>query len=304
MRRKKINRPNPPAHKINTKESFELCYLRHQYFRRVNYNPTEKDMQPYTSIAALLANKTFFTYRSLLLLVGLEKEDVVNIANVHLVSFLGLFSLEKMPEKYNEFVNVFQKYADHKPKKSDILNKNQANFTLFLKQRMEDLVRVCQQKARNIKGIPAEGFFYYCGPTLPPKRTEELIKNYERLGFRKLDSSVFKSIKKKAGIFDDSTFLFGDTYYITVPIQKKSLTEEDFNGADISPRDTLHNMNPEEIYFSLEDTHMWEQRQETFDNKTSGAKANIIRRFIKKNKSNTNFREEIKVARKLLKELE
>ena len=41
-------------------------------------------------------------------MVGLELDDVINIANVHLVSFLGLFSLESMPEKYKEFVKKFK----------------------------------------------------------------------------------------------------------------------------------------------------------------------------------------------------
>lgn len=302
--RKRVRRPEADKKKIHCRNEFELCYLRHQYFRKVNYNPTEKDMKPYLHIATLLASKTFFTYRPLLLLVGLEKEDVINIANVHLVSFLGLFSLEKMPEKYNEFVGIFEKYEDHKPKKSDILNKNQSSFTLFLKQRMEDLIRICRQKARNIKGVPAEGFFYYFGPTLPPRNLSDLVKNYERLGFKKIDAAVYKSIKKRAGVYEDSTFLFDEKYYIAVPIEKKSLTEEDLNGAGMSPRDTLHNMNPEEIYFNLEDTQVWEKRQDEFDGKSSNAKANIIKRFIKKNKSNTSFREEIKVARQLLKELE
>jgi hypothetical protein len=301
--RKRVERPEADEKKINCRDSFELCYLRHQYFRRVNYNPTEKDMKPYLRIAELLATKTFFAYRPLLLLVGLEKEDVINIANVHLVSFLGLFSLEKMPDKYGEFVKVFQKYEDCKPKKEDVLNKNQSSFTLFLKQRMEDLIRICRQKARNIKGIPTEGFFYYCGPKLP-KRLRELIKNYERLGFRKLDSSIYKSIKKKAGIFDDSNFFFGNNYYVAVPIEKKALTIDDFDGANMSPRDSIHNMNPEELYFRIEDEDKWEKKKEEFYNSASEEKVNIIKNFIENNKSKTNFREEIKMARQLLRELE
>jgi hypothetical protein len=304
MRRRLIIRPPASDKKIHCRNEFELCYLRHQYLRKVNYNPTKKDMEPYFHIATSLGSKTFFTYKPLLLLVGLEKEDVINIANVHLVSFLGLFSLEKMPEKYNEFVGIFQKYQDRKPKKGDILHKNQANFTLFLKQRMEDLIRICRQKARNIKGLLVGGFSYYCGPKMPPRRTVELVKNYERLGFRKLDSAIYKSIKKRAGIFDDSTFLFGDTYYIAVPIEKKSLTIEDFDGADVSPRDTIHNMNPEEIYSNWEDSRVWSKRQEDFDNNPRDTKVNIIKDFIKNNKSKNDFRQEIKVARRLLKELE
>ena len=237
-------------------------------------------------------------------MVGLEKEDVVNIANVHLVSFLGLFSLEKMPKKYDEFVETFEKFQDQKPKKNDILDKNKANFTMFLKQRMEDLVRVCRQKAKNIKGLSADGYFYCCGSNTPPKRLNELVKNYERLGFKKLDAAVYKSVKKKMGVLDNSPFMVGNLYYLAIPLPNKSLSVTDLDGADLNPRDTLHNMNPEEVYFNLEDADLWTKRQQDFDDKSPNAKANVIKKFIANNKNNRRFREEIQLARKILKDLE
>lgn len=300
---RRVSRPKADKKKIHCKNEFELCYLRHQYFRRVKYNPSEKQMQPFMQIAAHLAKNTFFTYRNLFHMVGFESEDVINIANVHLVSFLGLFALESMPEKYNEFVKTFNEVQDRNPEEKDLLNKNQAIFTLFLKQRMEDVVRVCRQKARNIKGLPTEECYYYYGPKKPPKLLRNLIKNHEKLGFRKLDTAVYKSIKKKVGSVTGSTFIFGDNYYIAVPLDKKSLSLDDLNGADMNPYDSIHNMNPEEIFFSSEERYGWERKQEEFDNKPSFAKANIVRNFIKANRNRMEFREEVRTARKLLKEL-
>lgn len=303
MRRKRIERPKASTKRIHCKNEFELCYLRHQYFRKVNYNPTFRDMEPYMKIGASLAANTFFTYRPLFLVVGLEKEDVVNITNVHLVSFLGLFSLEKMPKKYEEFVGTFKKFHG-KPQKEDVLSKNRANFTLFLKQRMEDLVRICRQKAKNVKGITVEGFYYLYGPKPPPKKWHNLHRTYETFGFKKIDAAVFKTIRKRAGAANKTVFIFGKNYYIAVPLEKKSLNIEDFNGADMNPRDTLHNMSPEEVYFNLEDKALWEKRQHEFDGKSTNIKANIIKNFISVNKHNKAYREEIQVARRILKELE
>lgn len=300
---RRVSRPKADKRKIHCKNEFELCYLRHQYFRRVKYNPTEKEMKPFMQIASHLAKNTFFTYRNLFHLVGFESEDVINIANVHLVSFLGLFSLESMPEKYKEFVKAFNEVQDRDPEERDFLNKNQAIFTLFLKQRMEDVVRVCRQKARNIKGLPTEECYYYYGPKKPPKLLRDLIKNYEKLGFRKLDTAIYKSIKKKVSSFTGSTFAFGDNYYIAVPLDKKSLSINDFDGADMSPYDNIHNMNPEEIYFASEDKDTWEQKQQEFDNKSMNTKVNIVRNFIKTNRNKVEFREEIRVAKRLLREL-
>lgn len=300
---RRVSRPQADKKKIHCRNEFELCYLRHQYLRRAKKNPNNKEMEPFQKITTLFAQKTYFTYRRLFFLVGLEREDIVNIANVHLVSFLGLFSLENMPEKYEEFIQYFENIQNRKPKESDILDKNKANFTLFLKQRMEDVVRVCRQKARNIKGLPADGFFYYCGPNKPPKNPQDLIKNYESLGFRKLDTSVFKSIKKKVDSTTDLVFTFDGNYYIAVPLEKNTLRLHDFSGAGINPYDSLHNMTPEEAYFTLEDEDMWESHQEEFDASSPDDKKIIIENFIEEKKKDPKYREEIRTARRLLKEL-
>lgn len=299
-----VSRPRAAKRKIHSKNEFELCYLRHKYFRRVKYNPTQEDMKPFMGIVTHLAKNTFFRYQNLFHLVGFEVEDLINIANVHLVSFLGLFSLQKMPDKYKEFIKVFKNIQEKAPETEDILDKNQANFTLFLKQRMEDVVRVCRQKARNIKGLPYEECYHYYGPNEPPKNLRDLIKNYEKLGFRKLDSAVFKTIKKKAGLVHTSIFDFAGNYYIAVPIEKISLSLKDFAGADMDPYDSLHNMTPEDIYFTSEDVEVWKQRKEEFNGKPNSAKAIIIRNFIKKNKNKNGFEDEIKTAKRLLKGFE
>ena len=299
-----VSRPRALKGKIHSKNEFELCYLRHKYFRKVKFNPTKKEMEPFLHIAKRLAKNTYFRYQPLFYQVGFELEDVLNIANVQLVSFLGLFSLEKMPEKYKEFVKTFKKIQEKKPEKKDILDKNQANFTLFLKQRMEDVVRICKQKAKNIKGLPYEEFTYYCGSKKPPKNVNEFLKNYEKLGFKKIDYLTFKSIKKRAGLINTVTFDFNGNYYVAIPVEKKNLNIEDFSGADLDPHDSLHNMTPENLYLSTEENKKWDIKIKEFNNKNNKIKINIIKNFINKNKNNCKFCSEIKTAKRMLKGIE
>jgi hypothetical protein len=301
--RKRVSRPKADEGKINSRNEFELCYLRHQYFRRVKYNPTEKEMKPFTHISGYLSKNTYNIYKNLFISVGLEFDDVKNIALVHLVSFLGLFAMQKMPEKLKDFSEKFYSIQGRNPNKMDILDKDQANFTLFMKQRMGDLVRVCRQKARNIKGTPVEEFYYYCGPTKPPKVLRELLKNYEKLGFKKLDSAIYKSIKKRVGSIFGMSFVFDGNYYVAVPLDNKPLSLEDFDGADINPRDSIHNMTPEEIYFTLEDEDEWENKKQIFFHKSTTKKVNTLKNFINVNKNKPEYCEEIRAARKLLREL-
>jgi len=295
-------RPKAEKKKIHSRNEFELCYLRHQYFRKVDYNPTSEEMQPYLNIAANLAKNTFFTYKNLFHMIGFEREDLTNIANIHLVSFLGLFSLEKMPQKYQDFIQLFNRLFGESPDEGELLDKNRANCTLFLKQRMEDVVRVCRQKARNIKGLPTEEFFFYVGTKKPPAILRDLIEKHEKLGYKKLDTAVFKSIRKKVRP-DGPVFRFDGKYYVSVPVEQKSLSLSDFTGAGIDPYDSLHNMTPEEILFDVETADIWEKRQEEFHNKTPTRKAHVLKKFIKNNKNKPEYEEEVKTAKKLLKQL-
>lgn len=304
MRRKKVVRPEAAKEKIHSKDEFELCYLRHQYFRRVKYNPTPKDMEPFKKIAERLAKNTFYKNKGLFSIIGFEFEDVSNIANVHLVSFLGLYSLENTPEKYKAFVDKFTEIQSKEPEEDDILDKNKASFTSFLKQRMEDVVRVCRQKAKNIKGIPVTEFQSFYGPKTPPKIRSLLLKNHEQYGFRKIDNAIYKSIRKQAKAYSENLFVFNKIYYVAVPLEKKQLNIEDLNGADMNPHDNIHNMTPEDAYFSLEEAEVWKQRQEQFDNKSDRSKTYAISNFIKKNRNKQQFKEEIRVAKRLLRELQ
>lgn len=299
-----INRPKASTKKIHSKNEFELCYLRHQYLRKTKYNPTEEEMRPYEAIAIHMAKNTFFMYKNLFGMVGFELEDIVNIGKIHLISFLGLFSLDKMPGKYDEFIEKHEINQGATPSEDQVMGKNKANCTLFLKQRMEDLVRVCRQKARNIKGLPTEEFFFYFGTKRPPAILRDLIDKHEKLGYKKLDTSIYKSIRKKVKMDDSPVFKFNGFYYVAVPVEQKCLSLSDFSGAGLDPYDSIHNMNPEEIYFSIEESTDWEKKQAEFDSKDPFSKTKIIKKFLRKNQKNPRYKEEIRLARKLLKTLE
>lgn len=301
----KVFRPQADLKKISCKNEFELCYIRHQYFRRATHNPTEAEMQPYAKLVEHLAKNTFYTYKNLFYLVGLESEDIVNIGTIHLVSFLGLFSLDRIPARYEAFSIKFRQKTGAPPSHYDETNKNKADMTLFLKQRMEDLVRVCRQKARNIKGLPTDEYYVYYGPKEPPLDHRELVDNYEKMGFRKLDIAVFKSIKKRIKPKPTGpTFNLDGNWYICVPIEHRNLNIVDFSGADMNPYDSLHNMDPEQILFGKEEELYWQEQQVKFDNKPLLGKISILRTFIDANDGNPEFKDEIKAARAALKTLE
>lgn len=295
---------NQVTKKIHSRNEFELCYLRHQYLRRVTDVPSKEEMKPYDKIASHFAKNTFFMYKNLIKMVGLDLDDVISVAKIHIVSYVGLFSLEKRENAMDEFYNIFRKnHGGAAPSNWDILNKNRADFTAFIKQRMEDLVRVCRQKARNVKGMPTDEYFVFRGTNEPPKPLKELIRDHEKFGYRKVDVAVFKSIKRRAKLPDGHIFKIENEYYVVVPSENKNLSINDFSGAGLDPYDSIHNMTPEQVISSDEEVNYWEQRKKAFENTPFSSRVRLIKRFISINKTNSRYREEVKTARKMLKEM-
>ncbi len=298
-----VYRPKSAKSRIHSKDEFELCYIRHKYFRKTLYNPTQTDMKPYEKIVDRQARHTFFTYRHLFQAISFDLEDVVSIGNIHLVSFLGLFSMESIPEKYHEFSDTYKKLNGTPATSVDFLNKNKANFTLFLKQRMEDVVRICRQKARNVRGVPTESTYYFVGTKRPPKNIKLLIEDYSKYGFKRMDLSSFRTVKKKAKKTKQTKFSFNRKWYVAVPVEQKKLELIDFSSAGLDPYDNIHNMNPEQILFHKEQEEFWDQKKEDFRNRSKGDRVQMVSEFVKNNSDNPHLQEEIAIAQKYLKRL-
>lgn len=282
---------------------FELCFLRHQYLRRVKKQPTREEMEPYNKIVENFATNTFYVYKNLFLMIGLDLEDLLNSGQVQLISFLGLFALEKNPKKLADFKRSFRSRNSIICSKADILNKNQANFTCFLKQRLDDMVRICKQKAKNIKGIVAEEFVVFKGTKRPPKDIEDLLENHEKYGYSPLTTTVFKTMKKRmVNKQEGPVYLDAGTWYVCVPIRKKNLSLTDFTCNNYDPYDNLHNMNPEEVLDKKECTD-WDGKWLMFNVASNDERSSVIKSFIEKNQGNPTFKEELKTARRFLEQL-
>lgn len=297
----KVQRPKASVKKVTTKDDFELTYLRHQYLRRSKYNPTKEQIEPYMWIIKHVSKSTFFTYFNLFRATGFYYDDIVSIGMVHLVSFLNLYVVEASKEKKREFEYKFYEKCKKEPKKWDYQQKNKANFTYFLRQRMDDLVRVCRQKSRNIKGQKPEEYVVFCGAGELPKNPASLIKDYSELGFKKVELSVFKSIRKKANVNHDATvFRFNNLLYVAFQLEQKELEIDDFTNSASNPYDNEHSLKPDDRY---EEVQMEKSFLE-FLNKSEYRKKAILRNFVAKYKNKRQYREEVATARRLIKTLE
>lgn len=297
-----VDRPKAPVKKINCYEEFELCYLRHQYFRKAKVNPAEEQMKPFYNIVRICAKRTYYTYIGLFQAVGLELEDVVSIGRTHLVSFLGLYSIQ-LPEKLNKFTDFYLETFGEGPTDEDLLNKDKADFTMFLKQRMEDLVRICRQKVRNIRGQLAEEFLVFFGPNQPPENINDLAKGYAKLGFKKLDATKFKTLRRKfAGQQKGPIYVINGLNYVTINLDHRQLTIQDLIGAGLGPYDSIHNMNPEEIMLQIDTEKEFQRNKKRWYASPRDKRIKKIRDFISAKGDDPRYTEEVKTARRMIKE--
>ena len=262
-------------------------------------------MKPYSRIIEYLSRNTFYTYRYLFSTVGMELDDVTNIGRVHMVNFIGLFEIssDKNVVKYQEFCNLFKENNKRYPTAEEVVNKNKANITMFMKQRMEDLVRICKQKAKNIKGLQVDEYIAFYGTKPPPENIFLLLKDNESHGFKRLDNVAFKAIKKKTRAKVGEPFVFAGTHYIAVPLEQRNLTVLDLAGAGLDPYESTHNMNPEQLLFRKQEEISFDKNRKMFKNYPKEEKVKVLLDWIEQNENNPNFTEELNIARRFLKNM-
>jgi len=287
--------------RISSRDQFELCYLRHGYLRKVNNQPTKEEMEPYYPVVVNISNSYFYANKQLLTFAGFGVEDIININKTHLVSFLGLFSIENNPKKMDSFEEAHMIEFGKNPTKSDVLDKNLASLTSFLKQRMEDMLRICKQKVRNIKGSKM-GEVFFVGVT-PPDDIRELLTKNQKYGFKKIDKNSFRTARKKAKVTSNiSSFQLDGKLYVKIPLTSVNLTIEDFVNSDTNPYNCSHNKTPEELYFDAEETFTMETKRLEFNSYSEVKRRKVLKNFIDKNKKDDSLQEEVMFAIKLLKE--
>lgn len=301
-----VTRPQANDKKINSKDEFELCYMRHQYFRKVEFNPTEKEMSPYRKIIEHMSKNTFYTYRYLFNLVGMGLDDITAIGKIHLVNYLGLFSIDESrnKRKFDEFVVKFQgKHLGNLPTDYDILSKNKSDYTLFMRQRFTDLVRICQQKAKNIKGARVDEYSPFSGKNPPPSELRDLLEDHDKWGYRKIDNVAYKAARRRAKAKKVPVFILDAIWYVAVPLEHRNLTVLDFAGAGIDPYESLHNQNPEQLLQKRESEKSFDKKRKKYKNYSKEDKAKVIKLFIEKNAESPHFQKEIVIAKKMLRKM-
>ena len=289
--------------KISVRNDFELVLFRWKYLNKT-VNPSEEEIAKYNSVINTASRKIYSVFTKAFRRSGMDQEDVTSLARVHIVSYIGLFSIESSPSKLLDFQNSFEKANGYPPSQDDLDKKNSKIAYSFIYQRLLENALHCKRKViREFKKEYINLYFLSTSKESVEKskklQTKSFLKRSVEIGFIEIDevSALELANKNDAKIPNSGTVEFKDGSSIRVI--RKTLLKQPASW-DLSDRDTEE--NPEEAYLKKEEAFLDSLLKQKFDSMKPSSKRTLLKRFLKESE-NKGLEKERKEAYKMLKGL-
>jgi hypothetical protein len=273
---------------------FENVLFRWKYFNKTD-NPANEEIENYRSVIKEATRSVFASFGTSLKAAGIEIEDLRSIASIHIVSYIGLFSLSNNEKKKQEFCDFFEKKNGRPPLMSDIDQKDKSNAYFFLKQRL--LENASQYKNRSMKIYGAnKQTRYFIGNEKNTISAERFIKKAEKLGFIEISESEAKTLVDKLPKEGVVKTKYGQmlrtvNYYTVSPKNDKTYFDIFLS--------SNQNNSPEKLLMRKE----LESQIEEFENLSNTMKIKTLKKFLNKHKNCDILRKEVSIAKKMLKQI-
>lgn len=243
--------------KSSYKDSFELLYIRHNYFRK-SENPDPRRLASFEEMICNISDRIYIKNIGTFKTTGIEMEDLRNISRVHTVSFLSMCGLKENPERMQAFIKQHKdRYGECSvPTEKDVFLKECYNLARFLDQRVQEVAKFCKAKNNNIRGTQSRTFYYASESEVKKPSNQQLVQNPELYGFFKINKTEYLEIVKVCKPKDKNLFMDNKGRTIRVAHMKGGfLTEED---VEDSPMDLSNNS----FYRSPEDNLIIKEMQD------------------------------------------
>ena len=272
---------------------FELTSIRWRYFIR-SENPSEQKIKEYEELVKTLCSSYFKKNKQMFLYAGIELDDLINIARIQVVSYLGCFSINSNPEIRERFTKRFIENNGRVPEQADYELVDRKYFNNFLTQRLSDLKNFTPYKIRGMTGSAIKAK-YFKGPSSIMPTDTQLLSNPKAVGyekaFKKEVMALIKSLKLPQAV---ESFVVENTRYKKVEVSQ-GLYSDDAQDKYV----LTFFQNTDFLKSPLE---MLEKKREVeyFDN-LDKKKERKLKNFIAKNKNVRKMKEHVLLARDILK---
>jgi hypothetical protein len=233
--------------------------------------------------------------------VGFDQDDIVSITNIYMLSYMGIYSLRFNKDARERAIEKFRDRFDRDPTEKELYNKDKNNMINFLRQRLQHCSVVCARKARNITvGADRQGYFAFTKDSVPASK-EAVLDNYNKLGYRKVKKTEFKEAQEKAKKLGEQTITDKDGFQIlSVQILNNGIKRDEYTMWITQHKSSHVDTTPEELLQMMENNRELESYKATFAAMDKSAKRRKLKLFVEQNKNNKYLKEELALARKML----
>jgi hypothetical protein len=236
--------------KINSKDYFELVYLRHRYFRK-STNPSPERLQEFEEIICNISDKIYRRNILIFKIVGFENEDIRSIGRINAVSFISMGGLKENPHLMEKFiVDHKNKYGTNsEPGKRDIFLRESYNISKYLNQRLQEVATFCEVKSGNIIGDKSRKKYFIGNPNKNPS-DDSLLISPEAFGYKTITKTEFEKLIKKQNPGNKNRFITDNGCVVRVVFKKA-----DHAVAEVfyeNSKDNEFNLNPEDLLIRKE----------------------------------------------------
>jgi len=295
-----------PSMKVNFETDFELVAMRWRYFLK-SPNPLPERMKSFEGVLRRQANRAWSQFRYAYSTLGYDQDDVMSLARVYLVSYLGVFSVAEHPERMGKFAEQFEKNNGRKPSAEDVLRKDRSNLSDFLWQRLEEAAKVCSQKNRNIRGT--DRVVAAMSGRSPTKASDqELLSNPSGHGYKKITMAERDRLARDASADESGAKALlqlrefeapGGVFVRLIDVAPRDLTASDLDGAGMYPGSGSSFVVRPWDMDQLREREEFELFAEEFFKDPSQA-ARMLREYVARNEGKPGSEAMLAAARKML----
>ena len=288
----------------NYNDNFEMVYLRHEYLEKID-NLKSIDVSKHRALTELTARKMYNKMKYQFNRVGFQEEDIVSTTYVYLVAYLGLYSYDVNEVYFNRFIDKYKAKngLDSYPSKEEIGRVERNNIINFLRQRLYHCATLCSRKSKNITvGKDISVAFAKTKDTTKDISENSLIDNYKKFNYRKVTKKELKQIKDNAkklklkNLQDEYGF-----QVIEVNKLDNGISTDDYQLL-FEDYECVHYQTPHKFLEQREDSNNLDIYKDKFHSSSNEEKKKILSKFIKHNTDNKYMSDELKQARKMLRQ--
>lgn len=285
--------------RLNFNDDFEMLYLRHEYIRKAKFLDSSF-IEKYAGIVHTTA-KIMFNRLTNFEKVGFAEEDIVAITNMYMLSYMALYSIQT---NQKEMENLLKKKGVTELSDSEIARIDRNRLINFLRQRLHHCGTLCARKARNITvGIDRRGIFAET-PNSNGATRDLILQDYKKHGYRKVTQKEYKEALIRARKLGKYEVTDSNGFKIfKIESLNDGIGETDYRIL-VESNNSFLNHPPDIILERLEEEQVIERNKRKFNSLSIEEKNKILTTFLRKNKGDKHLKNELRLARKILKDEE